>query len=230
MHQKQPPARVTVSVDWAAYARSYMRQILTTRDYHTHFKYILHRNLPLRGTLNSGNDRCRLCGTHRETHAHLMTCIVLRPLWQRLASMVRQLGARVRLNTEFIYLGLQTDGSLPKPGVLALHRLVWKFLFIDLTLILDKQTTFNPSKIMCCAVRRLAVRVRAAHAYHVRITRQITTRGNTPPCHKKVSAGLSPIVIIDEGGNMHWSKRWRRITHKAGLSLNRTESQRTLTV
>ena len=50
-----------VKIDWASYARTYAGRLLTNKDVHLHFKYILHRRLVVRSYLpaENGSRRCR---------------------------------------------------------------------------------------------------------------------------------------------------------------------------
>jgi hypothetical protein len=71
---------------WMEIAARCTTTFLTPRDFHMHFKYVIHRALVMRerGINPACGSMCRMCGHYRENSTHIGECDTIRKIFTRI--------------------------------------------------------------------------------------------------------------------------------------------------
>ena len=215
---------ILAEIDWAAYGRSYASRLTTNNDIWAHFKNILHRRLVVRAHCPSdtGSSRCRCCGDARETHTHLVRCRVLWEVWKVFRRLANAVWKHNNISNELVFLGVTEQGELLPPGLLALHRVMWKIVMIALTRAEFENIPVSPKQIWNITFRRITVRARGLYTAHTRAVRSARMHDRTPPKPASVNRWTDPIAKCEDGG-LHWHKEWVMLSYAYGVNLRSWE-------
>ena len=121
--------------------------IATPVDFGTRFRMI-HGDLGTRNKLGEPGG-CRLgCGCQTEKHVHLVECVRLQPMWQKLISILEKLrGKRFMRWKQAVILGWTTEEGAIEKGSTALMSMLLKIIVIEWTRMLRHQTDFDYRKV-----------------------------------------------------------------------------------
>ena len=142
-------------INWQFVSAKYRSNLLTPRDYMTHYKLILHRGLLTR-SINGNTPKflCRLCGNAEEKIRHLSRCCKLKPIWDRFLKLCALDNLTPIQRDRLILLGIP-PGTSPLPTALShLHLITWKFILISFSLVDLKNAKFNIDTVWAGAIRR----------------------------------------------------------------------------
>ena len=126
------------------------------------------------------------------------------------------------ISNELIFLGVTEEGEMLPPGLLALHRVLWKILIIAWTRVEFENIPMYPSQVWNITFRRITVRVRALYAKHTLETRAARMHDLTPPKPDSINKWLHPIAQC-EGGGLHWHPEWVKLSYSHKVNLNSWE-------
>ena len=185
----------------------YRNVLLTPKDYHPHFKNILHRRLRVRSHApHNGSDKCRCCGDATEHIIHIASCRALRPLFERFAALASMVGVHLLLTPELILLGVRDDYSTIARGLHNLLIIIYKMLIIQLTTIDVEGAKLSIAGVWKSAGHRLITRVNAK-AYEYRLTHNLTyDSSRAPPSIRTGNAQLTPLGQFSEEGHVVWKE------------------------
>ena len=109
----------------------YNLRLLTPKDWHSHFKNVLHRAMRVKGN-DSVDKACRACGHVHENLQHLATCGVV-AVFAAHARLTKTEGLDTQTKKERYNLFAITPSGLPlEEGWINLHLLLWKFVIFYL--------------------------------------------------------------------------------------------------
>ena len=171
---------------------------------------------------DTGDTRCRCCGVARETHVHMVRCHVLWEVWKPLRRLANAMWKHNNISNELIFLGVTEKGELLPPGLLALHRILWKILIIAWTRAEFENTPVNPKDIWNITFRRMTVRVRALYAEHTNKARAARLHHRTPPKPDTINRWLTPVALCEKGG-IHWHPDWVKMSYDYNVNLSSWE-------
>ena len=137
--------------------KGFSNPAVTPPDKVTHLK-LLHRALNFKNHKDSRytDDVCRLCRKHKESELHCTHCPALHKTWKKLAEIFTEGDDPVlRVNHEFTIFGLNNKGDRLRPIHSALHKLVWKFIWIDINKETLGHGTPNTHTLLERATKRL---------------------------------------------------------------------------
>ena len=126
------------------------------------------------------------------------------------------------ISNELIFLGVTELGELLPPGLLALHRIMWKVVIIAMTRTEFENVQVNPKQIWNIVFRRLTVRVRGLYAEHTFAARNARLHNRTPPKPTTINKWLHPIAECANGG-LHWHPDWVKLSYDYKVNLKSWE-------
>ena len=211
-------------VDWIEYGRSYGSRLTTNNDIWAHFKNILHRRLVVRAHCPSdtGSTRCRCCGAARETHDHMVRCSTLWEVWKPLRRLANAVWKHNHISNELVFLGISEQGELFPPGLLALHRILWKILIIAWTRVEFENIPISAKNIWNITFRRFTARARAIYASYTHKARLARIHGRTPPKPDSINKWLTPLATCINGG-LKWHPEWVKLSYAYKVNLTSIE-------
>ena len=122
---------------WTEIGNEFARNVGTTRETGgAWFKNILHRALWLKG---KGGVRhvCRSCENtdENENWDHFWRCAKLEPTWKKFIEVANTTMGEDHfgMSRACIFLGIDGSGHALKGTLGLLHKLIWKFIIIDVT-------------------------------------------------------------------------------------------------
>ena len=205
---------------WKSVWKRFAGSILSPRDFATHFKLLQNGlNFKNHGDTRYTDKLCRFCMKSNESEIHCTSCHKLRPLWGGLAKICEEGGDEVDVTSHnFTILGLTKKGFVLRPIHSALHKIAWKFIWIEMnkeTLGKGKPRPFN---ILHCALKRLEKQI-IAHTYGIEMQRWTANgMGHELKLGAKVRGRLHPWIETDElGHEIKTSNTYKRLVKENGL-------------
>ena len=126
------------------------------------------------------------------------------------------------VSNELIFLGITEQGELLPPGLLALHRVMWKILIIAWTRVEFENLPVAPKQIWNITFRRITVRARALYTEHTLSVRSARMHDRTPPKPYTINKWLTPLAECVDGG-LHWHPEWVKLSYSYGVNLSSWE-------
>ena len=126
------------------------------------------------------------------------------------------------ISIELIYLGVTEQGELLPPGLLALHRVLWKVVIIAMTRTEFENIPVSPKHIWNITFRRITVRVRGLYAEHTLAVRNARMHDRTPPKPDSINRWMHPIAECIDGG-IHWHPEWVKLSYTYKVNLKSWE-------
>jgi hypothetical protein len=175
--------------EWAEIATRYTTTFLTPRDFHTHFKHIVHRALVTRerGINPACGSMCRLCGRHREISTHVGECGVIRKIFTRINKLEC-------LQERFTYptsaegrrgqakrIPFACPGAGAPKSIINFMIILWKNILISIYKVDIESAPFNSDVIWHYTLKRFAdLALAQAHEARTLQLRAIN-KGEDPP-------------------------------------------------
>jgi hypothetical protein len=139
----------------------YNQRLLTPRDWHSHFKNVLHRALMVRG---HQNEACRCCGIARENLQHFPDCQIVGKFFSTFAVMVGVdwKNFDMREKERFALFAL-TKYEVIEEGWINLHLLLWKQTIAALVKVDTEDHVFRPHEVWAAAWTRMKNKILTKH-------------------------------------------------------------------
>ena len=201
----------------------YNARLLTPRDWASHFKNVLHRNLLVRSKTDGGP--CRCCNFDREDLIHFGRCERAGQIFKELAGMAEVPQLTEEQWDRFTLFALTPAEKLPE-GWVNLHLLLWKQLIGLLVQIELEGEKFAVSKVWAPTWIRFERKVLALKEHVDRRLRRAESRGEQPPQVSKISRCILPLAEFNDEGSLVWNKQIvDKIKKLAGLDKNEKRTQ-----
>ena len=156
-------------------------------------------------------------------HAHIARCSTLWEVWKPLRRLSNTIWKHNNhISNELVFLGVTETGEILPPGLLALHRIMWKVLIIAWTRVEFENIPISPKNIWNITYRRFVARVRALYAEHTLKAWTARMHNRTPPNPDRINRWMNPIASC-EGGGLHWSAEWVKMSNDYGVKLTSWE-------
>ena len=126
------------------------------------------------------------------------------------------------VSNELIFLGVTEQGELLPPGLLALHRVMWKIVLISWTRVEFENIPLVPKNVWNITFRRITARARALYAKHTLAARNARMHDRTPPKPESINKWLTPIAECVDGG-LVWHPEWVKLSYSYGVHLDSCE-------
>jgi hypothetical protein len=193
--------RVGHTILWDRVALIITSPLLTSRDYASYMKNVIHRTFLVRHIdTNAPDPRCRCCRRTEETTIHLFAyCTHTNRVWVRFIELLRPASIP---GEQFFLFGLVDSHPMP-PVFRALFVIVWKFILIALTELGMHKTPFQPHLVWRNSLRRFITKARACAFGAKLAVAQAIGRGETPDISSKRRA-LAPLADLAESGALTW--------------------------
>ena len=140
-------------------------------------------------------------------------------VWKPLRRLSNALWKHNNVSHELVFLGVTERGELLPPGLLALHRILWKILNIAWTRVEFENIPISPKGIWNITYRRLVARVRALYAEFTLKAWSARVHNRTPPNPTTINRWIQPIAKCERGG-LHWNAEWVKMSYDYGVNLN----------
>ena len=196
------------SLPFGAIANVYRNAFLTPKDYHSHFKNILHRRLKVRSYApHNGSTQCRCCGNDDESITHFPECTKLRPLYSKFIELAALAGCSINPTPELLILGVADDHTTIPRG-LHVHNLLlmmYKLLIAHLTSIDTEGAKLNVAGVWTGAGHRFMTKARA-RSYNALLEYRAAKGARRPiPSTRSLNANLAPLAQINDWGDITWA-------------------------
>ena len=225
----------TYDLPWYTIASKLLNPLLTTRDYFSWYKNILHNRMMTRTIKpKEGHSTCRLCAAAYENTLHLARCPVLFAHFHVFTQLCTQvLGTQYWHSPHLILLGCyQSQGAthaLPK-GLYALFLIMWKFIIIEFTLVDTQDIKFNSKSVWTRTLLRFLERCNALE-YGYRITKsKAEGKGAHPPSTRRIDAALTPLAHLDENGHLSYNHHISKLIEIYLPNQSLTQTEESLTI
>ena len=162
--------------NWEKLSAQYTTGFLDPRDFHLHFKHIVHRALVTRQRIGHITTRCRLCHSCTETSIHLGKCYHMRALFQRIKRLYPDLPT---ITTERILFCFHED-KLPR-AIYHIIQILWRFALIAFYRVDIELEPFKPNDIWSNTIRRFTELAAAKSAHLLIDLRRYEARATPPP-------------------------------------------------
>ena len=185
--------------------------IATPVDFGTRFRMII-GDLGTRSKLGEAGG-CRLgCGCAQEKHIHLLRCPVIKPIWNKLITILQTLrGKPFRQKEQAILFGWTTDDKTIEKGSTALFSMLLKIIVIEWTAVWRLGIQFDPDKVWRIFWSRAKRQWEETKADKEAEFRNIRQRES---CTKSTRIGIArqiaPIGTIDITGKITCQLNWKR--------------------
>ena len=213
----------------------YNLQLLTPRDWSSHFKNVLHRAMRVKGN-EEGNEACRVCKHERENLEHFALCERTGELFVAFARLVARLipdGETADYHdwpavakTRFALFALLPGDKSLANGWLNFHLLLWKHIIHHLTVMETEGAAYAPHTIWKAAWIRLEKKALAKQVTLQAIHRRADSRGDLPPKLSKNTRLLAPLGAFDDEGKLEWDERFK----EAVCALSKPPAKKTRTI
>ena len=190
----------------------YNNSFLTPKDWHSHFKNILHRAMWVKGHDPAPISGCRVCKLVRENIQHFVSCekiSVIFTQWKKLQEE-NVIAAHLELKTlgdreRFYLFALTPNGARIAQGWLNLHLILWKYLIFQLVQVETEDARFSPSAVWQAAWSRFEKRAKAKSEAAYSAILLADSRGVPPPDMTKRAKAMEPIATFDPLGRLVWN-------------------------
>ena len=213
---------VKATIDWDAFGSIFKSKLLTPLDFHTFFKYLVHRRLYVRSFMpeEDGYNKCRCCHAVRESQAHLHRCYVLWPIWKEFRRLVSVVWKTVSHSMELTFLGITNKGEFLPESLRGLHIIMWKMVIIEFTRTgLEAGKVFNVKSIFPMTLRRMQSRLNGVITAHVKQVKKAQRHKRTPPKADNTNTLISPLAVV-EGESVTWHINWIKKCNEHGVPHN----------
>ena len=143
-------------------------------------------------------------------------------VWKPFRRLANAIWKHNNISSELVFLGVTVTGELFPPGLLALHRIMWKILIIAWTRVEFENIPISATSIWNITFRRLVARVRALYAEHTLKAWKARMHNRTPPKPDTINKWLHPIATCEKGG-LHWHPEWVKMSYDHGVDLSSWE-------
>ena len=206
-------------INWGDIGLQYGGQVMSPKDWMPHFKNVLHRAFRTKG-----KDGCRVCSRVmpngarpcivREDLQHFVLCPSIKGHFEKLEALAGVSHAALR----FRLFALLESGRSAEPGIVCLHKILWKFILIRLTKI--ELCGERPALEGCweAALRRLHRKFLAFALAQTRWRDLKRYRGEDPlPDCGERSGPIQPFAQLSERGELIWVGGMRRELLSLGI-------------
>ena len=121
-------------------------------------------------------------------------------VWKPLRRLANAIWKHNNISHEFVFLGVTERGELLPPGLLALHRILWKILNIAWTRVEFENIPLSASNIWNITFRRFTVRARALYADFTHKARIARLHNRAPPKPDSINKWMTPLATCVDGG------------------------------
>ena len=190
----------------------YNNALLTPKDWASHFKNVLHRNMWTKG--HDDNDKaCRCCKHAYENLQHFATCDVLGKLFASLAEVIADSGVDSLQNYDsfterdkerFALFALTPEGPKLEAGWVNLHLLIWKYIIYSLTVLQTEGTPFHTHSVWQAAWTRFTWKAEALGEKNKTTSLRAESRGEEPPDSSSRGSAMSPLAAFTPEGTLIW--------------------------
>ena len=181
----------------------YNNSLLTPKDWHSHFKNVLHRAMVVKG--NDPNDKaCRACKHEYENLQHFATCEVVGKIFTALAELT---DTKLTNKTEierFALFALRPDGKPVEEGWLNFHLLLWKYIIYYITIAEKEDEKFQTHAIWQAAKQRFEQKVAAKKETLRTDLLRAESRGLEAPNLERKGRCMQPLARVNEEGALEW--------------------------
>ena len=208
----------------------YNNALLTPKDWASHFKNVLHRNMWTKG--HDDNDKaCRCCKHAYENLQHFATCDVLGKLFASLAEVIADSGVDSLQNYDsfterdkerFALFALTPAGSKLEAGWVNLHLLIWKYIIYSLTVLQTEGTPFHTHSVWQAAWTRFTWKAEALGEKNKTTSLRAESRGEEPPDSSSRGSAMSPLAAFTKEGTLIWKADIKETMEKMMLPQNLT--------
>ena len=143
-------------------------------------------------------------------------------VWKVFRRLANAMWKHNNISNELVFLGVTEQGELLPPGLLALHRVMWKIIIIAMTRAEFENIPVNPKHIWNILFRRITVRARGLYVEHTLAARDARMHDRTPPKPTSINRWLSPIAECIDGGLL-WHPEWVKLSYEYKVNLTSWE-------
>ena len=191
----------------------YNNSLLTPKDWSSHFRNVLHRNMWVKGH-DLDNQACRCCKYAYENIQHFVTCERICPIFETLAELaasegVESLKAYTSFTTNekerFALFAITPRGARLEQGWINLHLLLWKYLIHSLTVLETENTPFQIHSIWQATWQRFERKALAKQERIKTTILRMESRGDEPHISPKSMEPLAPLASFSADGSLTWN-------------------------
>jgi len=181
-------------------SQRYSTGIQTPKDFGSHFKLIMHRAFFTNPhNPKVGTDKCRLCGSCRESIAHFGECKCLKPAFE----LMRKFDKGERWDDPVLNLfGQHKNKGIIPLGVSLVHFTIWKFILIHMTQLSIEKKPFVCTNVIEQAKKRVKRKIEIAQDNLKAIHITARAKGTTPRAQQYTKWTLG-ICTVQEDTLIH---------------------------
>lgn len=194
-----PLPRGVAPLDWKAIASLFNNGFLSSKDYHLHYRHIIHRGIVTRHTWPADHGPlCRLCRGADERTFHMGKCPIILKIFDNL----KRLDPTIQINNSAEVLF-----AFPKAGMgtRCLATILWKFILQHFYGITGATAPTNTALIWAKGLRRFAELALRHEAATQKLIRDNLDKDKPAPKASKFNNIIAPLATINSDTRLRWS-------------------------
>ena len=196
----------------------YNNSLLTPKDWSSHFRNVLHRNMWVKGH-DPDNPACRCCKHAYENIQHFATCERICPIFETLAALAASSGVESlkdydsltnKEKERFALFAITPRGARLEQGWINFHLLLWKYLIHSLTVLETENTPFQIHSIWQATWQRFERKALAKQERTKTTILRMESRGEEPHISPKIMEPIAPLASFNAEGSLIWNNDIRQ--------------------